>query len=89
MTKGAQLRIIGEAGPEAVIPEKYWYAIPSWILDTLPRLGGGATIGSGSPNSSASTIEINITGNTISDERAARKLAKTIADTIKHERGII
>jgi hypothetical protein len=88
MTKGAQLRIIGEAGPEAVIPQKYWYAIPSWILDTLPRLGGGATVGAGATGV-ASSIEINITGNTILDERAARKLGKAIVTEVKNARGII
>jgi phage-related protein len=88
MTSKPQLAVIGEAGPEAVIPQKYWWAIQPWVLQALPKLGGGASIGAGATGV-ASSIEINVTGNTILDDRAARKLAKTIADTIKHERGII
>jgi TP901 family phage tail tape measure protein len=89
MTSKPQLALIGEAGPEAVIPQKYWWAIQPWVLQALPKLGGGATIGPGATGSIANAIEINITGNTILDDRAARNLAKKIADTIKHERGII
>jgi TP901 family phage tail tape measure protein len=40
-------------------------------------------------NGGATGTVIDVHDNTIFDDRAARKLAKTIADTIKHERGII
>jgi len=45
VTAGPQLALIGEAGPEAVIPQKYWGGVAPWVLNSLPKYAGGVTTG--------------------------------------------
>jgi len=47
VTAGPQLALIGEAGPEAVIPQKYWGGVAPWVLNSLPKYAGGVSTGGG------------------------------------------
>jgi len=55
VTSGPQMALIGEAGPEAVIPQKYWGGIAPWVLNSLPKYAGGVTTGGGGGGSGDNT----------------------------------
>lgn len=83
ITGGPQMALIGEAGPEAVIPQKYWGGIAPWVLNSLPRYGSGSIIGvntgmiqptSSRPSSqSQSTVQYNAYV-TVDSENVTRKV---------------
>jgi hypothetical protein len=49
IAKSPQMAIWGEAGPEALIPQKYWSGVAPWVLNSLPRMAGGAVSGGTPP----------------------------------------
>ena len=55
-TTGPQLRWVGEAGPEAIVPQKYFWALPPWLFDVLPKLGGGSVAIPSSPVNDVNSI---------------------------------
>ena len=93
ITDRAQFALLGEAGPEAVIPKKYWSGISPWVLNALPKFGSGGVINTstvgGSSAPSTPCISVNVTGNTILNDRDAQKLGDTILNAIKHKIGSI
>jgi len=62
VTSGPQMALIGEAGPEAVIPQKYWGGVAPWVLDSLPRYAGGVTTGGFTPSNYQYGAEANTPG---------------------------
>jgi len=47
VVSGGHLAVIGEAGPEMVVPQKYWNMVDPALVSMLPHYAGGGVVGGG------------------------------------------